>query len=93
MANNTPRAPSHLESTEIKDEIKTLKEKENNIVINIKDIIKSDDELIAAYDNIKSIIGIGELGAIVLLHLFLKYPDANKKQIISLVGLDLYYPK
>ncbi len=60
MANNTPRAPSHLESTEIKDEIKTLKEKENNIVINIKDIIKSDDELIAAYDNIKSIIGIGE---------------------------------
>ena len=23
-----------------------------------------------------------------MLHLFLKYPDANKKQIISLVGLD-----
>jgi len=99
MANNTPRAPSHLESIEVKDgnnyvissledEIKLLKEKENNIVINIKDIIKSDDELVAAYDNIKSIIGIGELGAIVLLHLFLKYPDANKKQLVSLVGLD-----
>jgi len=93
MANN------HLESIAIKDgnnyviasledEIKLLKEKENSIVITIKDIIKSDDELVTAYDNIKSIIGVGELGAIVLLHLFLKYPDANKKQLVSLVGLD-----
>jgi len=40
------------------------------------------------YYKVKSIIGIGELGAIVLLHLFLEYPDANKKQLISLVGLD-----
>jgi len=39
-------------------------------------------------NNIKSVIGIGELSAIVLLHLFLKYPDANKKQLVSLVGLD-----
>jgi len=93
MSNN------HLESIEVKDgnnyiissledEIALLKNKENDIVINIKSIIKSDDELVAAYDNIKSIIGIGELGAIVLLHLFLKYPDANKKQLVSLVGLD-----
>jgi len=93
MANN------HLESIAVKDGnnyviasledgIKLLKEKENSIVITMKDIIKSDDELVTAYDNVKSIIGIGELGAIVLLHLFLKYPDANKKQIVSLVGLD-----
>jgi len=92
-------ASNHLESIAVKDgnnyvissledEITTLKNKENNIVINIKSIIKSDEELINSYENIKSIIGIGELGAIVLLHLFLKYPDANKKQIISLVGLD-----
>jgi len=93
MSNN------HLESIAIKDgnnyiissleyEIALLKNKENDIVINIKSIIKSDEKLINSYKNIKSIIGIGELGAIVLLHLFLKYPDANKKQIISLVGLD-----
>ena len=92
-------ASNHLESITVKDgnnyvissledEIKSLKHKENNIVVNIKSIIEKDKELVAAYDNIKSIIGIGELGAIVLLHLFLKYPDANKKQIISLVGLD-----
>lgn len=93
MANN------HLESIAIKDgnnyvissledEIKILKKKEEDIVINIKSIISNDNELTSGYENIKSIIGIGELGAIVLLHLFLKYPDANKKQIISLVGLD-----
>ena len=93
MANN------HLESIAVKDgnsyvissleeEIKTLKKNEEDIVINIKSIISNDNELTSGYENIKSIIGIGELGAIVLLHLFLKYPDANKKQIISLVGLD-----
>ena len=93
MANN------HLESitvkdgnnyviSSLKDEINILKNKENYIVINIKNIISTDDDLSNGYENIKSIVGIGELGAIVLLHLFLKYPDANKKQIISLVGLD-----
>lgn len=92
-------ASNHLESIAVKDgnnyvissledEIKSLKEKENNIIINIKKVIAKDKDLVDGYENIKSIIGIGELGAIVLLHLFLKYPDANKKQIISLVGLD-----
>jgi len=92
-------ASNHLESitakdgnnyviSSLEDEIKTLKKRENDIVVNIKKIINSDEELSDGYENIKSIIGIGELGAIVLLHLFLKYPDANKKQIISLVGLD-----
>lgn len=92
-------ATNHLESIAVKDgnsyvisslenEIKTLKKRENDIVVNIKNIIDNDKELSDSYENIKSIAGIGELGAIVLLHLFLKYPDANKKQIISLVGLD-----
>jgi transposase len=92
-------ACNHLESITVKDgnnyviasledEIKSLKKRENDIVVNIKTIIQSDEELSDGFENIRSIIGIGELGAIVLLHLFLKYPDANKKQIISLVGLD-----
>ena len=93
MSNN------HLESIEVKDgnnyvisslkdEIKLLKDKENNIILSIKNIIDGDKKLSDSFDNIKSIVGIGGLGAIVLLHLFLKYPDANKKQLISLVGLD-----
>ena len=92
-------ACNHLESITVKDgnnyvilslenEIKTLKKRENDIVVNIKKIIDGDKDLSDGFENIKSIAGIGELGAIVLLHLFLKYPDANKKQIISLVGLD-----
>lgn len=92
-------ASNHLESITVKDgnsyiitslqeEIATLKKRENDIVVNIKKIIDSNEKLSNGYENIKSIVGIGELGAIVLLHLFLKYPDANKKQIISLVGLD-----
>ena len=72
----------------LKDEIKLLRDKENNIILSIKNIIDGDEELVIAYNNIKSVIGIGELSAIVLLHLFLKYPDANKKQLVSLVGLD-----
>ena len=48
----------------------------------------NDKDLYSDYNNIKSITGVGELGAIVLLHMFLKYPDANKKQLVSLAGLD-----
>ncbi len=36
----------------------------------------------------KLITGIGKITAILLIHLFLKYPNANQRQIISLVGLD-----
>lgn len=40
------------------------------------------------YDVITSIDGIGKIGGIVLLHLFIKYPHANQRQIVSLAGLD-----
>ena len=36
-------------------------------------------------------MGIGQIGAIVLLHLFIKYPGANQRQITSLVGLNPIY--
>ena len=90
---------NHLESIEVKDgnnyiikslkkEISTLKEKADKIIIKIKDIISSDKDLQNDFNNIKSIVGIGELGAIVLLHMFLKYPNANKRQLVSLRKLD-----
>lgn len=92
-------ASNHLESIAVKegnayviagleDEIKILKKRENDIVANIRKVIDSSKDLTNGFENIQSIVGIGELGSIVLLHLFLKYPDANKKQIVSLVGLD-----
>jgi len=44
-----------------------------------------------AYENITSIKGVGQIAGIVLLHLFLKYPDANQRQITSLTGLNPIY--
>ncbi len=78
--------PYVIESLE--EEIKTLQKKEKEIIASVKKIIESDSDLLDGYNNIKSMIGIGEIGAIVLLHLFIKYPDANKKQLTSLAGLD-----
>jgi len=90
---------NHLESVMAKDgvvyaiydlkkEIKKYKEKEKSILLEIVKFINDDDKLKEGFENIKSIIGIGEKSAIVLLHLFLKYPDANQREITSLVGLD-----
>lgn len=96
---NTSKLISQLEAISVKDgskymindlkkSIKLSKAKELEILSKIKDIINSDDKLLQGYNNIKSLTGIGEIGAIVLLHLFIKYPNANKRQIISLAGLD-----
>ena len=41
-----------------------------------------------SFNNIKTIKGVGDITAITLLHLFLKYPSANQRQIISLTGLE-----
>jgi transposase len=90
---------NHLESVAIKDgstyarqelqkEIKHLLLKEKAIIEKIKDLLQKDVVLNTKFNNIKSIVGIGDVGAIALIHLFVKYPDANQRQIISLTGLD-----
>ena len=73
---------------DLKKSLKVSKNKEIEILTKIKDIINSDEKLLKGYNNIKSLSGIGEVGAIVLLHLFIKYPKANQRQIVSLSGLD-----
>lgn len=74
--------------SDLKETIKASKIKEKEIIDKIKIFIFSNEKLLKGYNNIKSLYGIGEIGAIVLLHLFIKYPKANQKQIISLCGLD-----
>lgn len=54
-------------------------------------IIDSNTKYKNDYENIISIMGIGQIGAISLLHLFLKYPEANQRQITSLTGLNPIY--
>ncbi|PLY09978.1 MAG: IS110 family transposase [Arcobacter sp.] len=73
---------------DLKKSLKISKNKEIEILNKIKDIINSDNKLLKGYNNIKSVYGIGEVGAIVLLYLFIKYPKANQRQIVSLSGLD-----
>ena len=76
---------------ELKKSIKESLNKELRIIEQIQTIIDSNDEYKVAYENIISIKGVGQIAAIVLLHLFLKYPDANQKQITSLTGLNPIY--
>ena len=51
----------------------------------MKKIIKQDKMLL---NKLNAITGIGEITSLVLLHLFIRYPNANQRQIVSLVGLD-----
>jgi len=73
---------------DIAKRIKSFKEKEDEILNRIKEIIEDDDKLSTAYTNIQTIPGIGKIAGIVLVHLFISYPKANKNQIVSLTGLD-----
>jgi len=98
----TTQQKNHLESLtskdgdkfsikELKKSIEESKKKELRIIAEVQTLIDSKDEYKVAYDNIISIKGIGQIGAIVLFHLFLKYPDANQRQITSLAGLNPIY--
>jgi transposase len=98
----TTQQKNHLESLtskegdsfaikELKKSIKESKEKEQRIINQIQIIIDSNTKYKNDYENIVSIMGIGQIGAIALLHLFLKYPEANQRQITSLTGLNPIY--
>jgi transposase len=73
---------------DITKRLKAFRDKEKEILDKIKDIIEKDDKLSQAYTNIQTIPGIGKIASIVLMHLFISYPTANKSQLVSLTGLD-----
>ena len=90
---NILEAMKHNQSN--KNILKSLEKKINafqkeslQIIIKIKKIISQDQLLYQSFNNIKTIKGVGDITSIVLLHLFLKYPAANQRQIISLTGLE-----
>lgn len=76
---------------ELKKSIKASKEKEKLIVHQVHKLIQANSKYKKAYENITSIPGVGQIGGIALLHLFLKYPEANQRQITSLTGLNPVY--
>jgi transposase len=90
---------NHLEALLAKDgslyirkklnkEIKQLKEQEEKMILKMKSLIISDEKMAQKFENITSIIGIGDRAAIALIHLFISYPNANRQEIVALAGLD-----
>ena len=55
------------------------------------ELINNNPKYKKAYENITSLVGVGQIGGIALLHLFIKYPQANQRQITSLAGLNPIY--
>ena len=72
----------------LEKEIYELKKIEKEIIDEICQLIAKDENLLKRYKAILSIDGIGKITAIILIYLFIKYPNANQRQITSLVGLD-----
>jgi transposase len=72
----------------LKAEINELKIVETKIIDDIYQMIAKNEMLLKKYESITSIEGIGKIAAIILIHLFIRYPNANQRQITSLVGLD-----
>lgn len=102
ISKQTTQQKNHLESLTSKDgcsyaikdlkkSIKESQEKEKRILEQMQTMIDSNEKYKKAYENITSIKGIGQIGGIALLHLFLKYPEANQRQITSLAGLNPIY--
>jgi len=98
----TTQQKNHLESLtskkgsgfairELRRSIKDSQAKELRILDQIQAVIDNNPKYRKSYDNIISIKGVGQIGAIALLHLFLKYPEANQRQITSLTGLNPIY--
>ena len=52
-------------------------------------MIQANPRYKTAYENITSIVRVGQIAGIALLYLFIKYPKANQRQITSLAGLNL----
>ena len=72
----------------VRKHIKQLQLEQQEVIDRILEIIANNKIYTQAFNNIKSIKGIGEKSAIILLYLFLHYPNASRTHITALCGLD-----
>jgi len=72
----------------VQKKVTNLKKEQDTIISKILKIIKDNKDYKQAYDNITSIKGVGEKSGIILLYLFLRYPNASRQHITALSGLD-----
>lgn len=91
---------NHLESAQAKGsdsfiikrlerEIKRLKDEEQNILDRMLSIVEASSNLKHKFESITTFKGVGPVAGLALLHLFISYPDANRKEIVALTGLDV----
>jgi len=73
---------------QVKKKIASIEKEKAMIIEKVLEIIKANPTFYQAYKNITSIKGIAEKSGIILLYLFLKYPNASRQQITALCGLD-----
>ena len=73
---------------QMQKKITQLQKEQIDIIDKIIEIIKANPKYLEAYKNIISIKGIGEKSTIILLYLFLRYPNASRQHITALCGLD-----
>ncbi len=73
---------------QVKKKITSIEKEQSIIIEKTLEIIKANPTFKQAYENITSIKGVAEKSGIILLYLFLKYPNASRQQITALCGLD-----
>lgn len=72
----------------VKKKVLQLQKEQTLIMDKVIDIVKNNPKYYQAYKNIISIKGVGEKSTIILLYLFLRYPNASRQHITALSGLD-----
>jgi len=72
----------------VEKRIKSIQQEQAEIIEKTMELINATPEYREAYENITSIKGIKEKSGIVLLYLFLRYPNASRQHITALCGLD-----
>ena len=73
---------------ELRAEIDEMKRKEKQQLAAAQQLVEQDEEAAQRLDALLSIPGVGPITALTLVALFRKYPDANRSQIVALVGFD-----
>lgn len=85
--NQDPSTPKEL-LDELTDTIASLKEKEQECIARVQELIAEEEAASEALQVLWSIPGVGPITAITLLTLFRRYPNTNRRQIVALAGLD-----
>ena len=74
--------------TQVKNRIEQIDKEQAKLIALSMKVIKANKNYLEAFENITSIKGVGEKSGIVLLYMFLRYPNASRQQITALAGLD-----